>query len=92
MDRESRQVIRKAVGGFRQLDNQDWQEGFKRAADALKALRSGVEEGLRQGSICRTNDMLDFRDPSLAMRLQGFREEALREVNAVLRDAGLPPI
>ena len=92
VDRVSRHVIRKAVSGFRDLDNRDWRDGLGRASMALRELRVGIETGLRDGSIRRASGMLEFQDPADATLLEAYRDEALREVNDVLIDAGLPSL
>lgn len=92
VDRVSRHVIRKAVGGYRQLDNTGWRDGIGRAAAALKKLRGGLEVGLRDGSIVRAHGRLEFMDMRHASQLQNLRAKAVREVNKVLIDAGMPAL
>lgn len=92
VDRESRQVIRKAVGGYRQLDTSAGRDGLGRAAAALTQLRTGIEVGLSNGSIAGTGSVLSFVDNRLAQSLEALRDQALAEANAVFTGAGLPKV
>ena len=92
VDRESRHVIRKAVGGYNELDDGHNRAGLQRVDEALKQLRSKIEQGLKDNAIGRVNGFLDFHDSALANDLEEIRRRCLQELNEVLRRAGLPPI
>lgn len=92
LDRKSRHVIRKSIGGWRQIHDRDWQAAVGKIDKDLRALRAGVEHGLKDGSIRRTNNYLDFANRRKADELEELRDGCVRDLNAVLIDAGLTPI
>jgi hypothetical protein len=92
VDRETRHVIRKAVGGYHELDDEACRGGLSKVDRHLKELRSQLEQGLKDGAIRRTNGFLDFTDPKLAHKLEKLRDQCMHRLNTVLHQAGLPPI
>lgn len=92
VDRETRQIIRKAIGGYNELSDPDLRNGLAEVNSLLKTLRADVEGGLRHGRIRRVNGFLDFTLPADADRLEALRAECLFSLNGVLARAGLAAI
>lgn len=92
VDRESRHVIRKAIGGYRELDDVLAREGLGKVDAHLKNLRTQLEQGLRTGTIVSSGNYLDIRLRSLAQDLNELRQLCLRDLNQVLANAGLPTV
>lgn len=92
VDRESRHVIRRAIGGYKELDAEQARNGLRVVDLDLRHLRSRVEQGLQDGSIRKGYGYLNFRDAALAHELDRVRAQCVRGVDRVLADAGLPPI
>ncbi|MFH5927252.1 hypothetical protein [Roseomonas xinghualingensis] len=92
VDRESRQVIRKAVGGYREVNDDACRAGLGRVDKYLRQIRSQLEQGLKNKIIRRANGFLDIADPALARDLNEVRSRCIQDLNDVLRRAGIPPI
>ncbi|WP_251974899.1 hypothetical protein [Sinorhizobium meliloti] len=92
LDRTSRHAIRKSIGGWRQIHNRDWRDVLRKIDKDLRTMRAGLEQGLKDGSIRRISNFLDFTDRRRADALENLRRGCVRQLNAVLIDAGLPPI
>ncbi|WP_376702189.1 hypothetical protein RQ479_18860 [Mesorhizobium sp. ISC25] len=92
LDRESRHVIRKAVGGWRELNDLDSRDGLRRVDRHLRELRAQVEQGRKDERIRHVNGFLDFGDPALASHLDDLRSRCVRDLNKVLTRAGLPSV
>ncbi|SDC78617.1 hypothetical protein SAMN05444678_105234 [Sphingomonas sp. YR710] len=92
VDRESRHVIRKAIGGYRELSDRSSRERMSEIDRRLRQLRSQLEQGLKDGTIRRTGGYLDITDGVLARYLDTLRERRVDEMSAVLVAAGLPPL
>lgn len=92
VDRESRQVIRKAIGGYHELDDHSARTGLGDVDKHLKLLRTQLQQGLKDGTIVTIGSCLDFRQPALARYLDELRQRCLDDLNRVLRHAGIPTI
>lgn len=92
VDRESRHVIRKAVGGYREVQNRELRDRLGGLNGQLRQLRSRLEEGLKDGTIRRVNNFLGFVDPSLARSLADVRDKCRRDLNDLLQQANIPTI
>lgn len=92
VDRESRQVIRKAIGGYHELDDTVARNGLRDVDQNLKLLRTQLEQGLKDGTIVAVGTCLDLRQPALARYLDDLRQRCLDDLNRVLGHAGIPPI
>jgi hypothetical protein len=88
--RESRHVIRKAVGGWREMSNVAWREQLGEIDKRLRRLRSELTEGLKTETIRRANGFLDISDRALLQRLERTRASCLRRLNSLLIDADIP--
>nr|WP_295468199.1 hypothetical protein [Mesorhizobium sp.] len=92
VDRESRQIIRKAIGGYHELDDDVARNGLRGVDQNLKVLRSRLEQGFKDGTIIAVGTCLDIRQPALARYLDDLRQRCLDDLNHVLRHAGIPTI
>jgi len=96
LDRVTRHVIRKAVGGYVQITKLEVRAELEVLDRLLRQLRLGIEEGLRDRSIVlhhvRTARYLAFKDLALAKALTDLREQCLHALNRSRRAALLPPI
>lgn len=92
VDRESRQVIRKAIGGYRELDDAFVRKGIGQVDAHLKLLRTQLEQGRKDGTIAIVGDFLDIRQPALARYLDELRQRCLDDLNRTLRHAGIPSV
>lgn len=92
LDRRSRQPIRKAIGGWRELDDPEVREGIRHVAQLLRKLRAELERGRKDQTIRDVGGYLDFADPALARSLDDLRDRSVKTLNDVLELAGLPSI
>lgn len=92
LDRQTRHVIRKSIGGWRELDNPVWRNRIGKIDQKLRELRSRLAQGLRDGSIRHVHGFLDFRDHAVASFLEELRSQCIRDLNSLLRVAGIHPI
>jgi len=92
LDRESRHVIRKAVGGWREVDDVNIRNGLGAVNKSLRHLRTHLEQGLKDHRIRRVNGFLDFADMQLAKYLEELRTECVDVLNGVLVSANMPTL
>ncbi len=88
LDRETRHVIRRAVGGRRTIHDDKW----RRACDAiylrLQELKIEFQKGLQNSSIKQQGYCLQIQ-PQVKQRLEALRSSSVADLNAVLILAGL---
>lgn len=92
VDRQSRHVIRKAVGGWRYLEEPVWRAGLKDLDDELTELRGLLVAGIKDGRLEQRRGYLDVRDRRLAHDLDHRRHGCLARLNDLLVRAALSPI
>jgi hypothetical protein len=92
VDRISRHVIRKSIGGYRELANVSAREKVGEIDRQLRQLRSLLEQGLKDCAIRFTGGYLDIQDSALAGFLDTLRQRCVDDMNQVLVAAGLPAI
>ncbi len=92
VDRESRHVIRKAVSGWRGIENQLWRDGLKEVDGKLRMLRSELQGGLKNGAIQQQHGFLNVADFRLLLKLEKIRSETVDRLNLVLSDANIAGI
>ena len=92
VDRQSRHVIRKAVGGWRYLEEPLWRAGLKELDDELTELRGLLVAGIKDGRLEQRRGYLDVRDRRLAHDLDHRRLGCLARLNDLLVRAALSPI
>lgn len=92
VDRQSRHVIRKAVGGWRYLEDRDWRTRLKDLDSELSELRGLLVAGVKDGRLQKRHGYLDVKDCALGQRLEEGRARCLSHVNDLLVQAALPTI
>jgi hypothetical protein len=90
-DRETRRVIRKAIGGRRAIADNKVSDHLRAADEKVHKLREQFELNTAQGVISRSGSLLVI-PPALHSTLNTLRDEAVAAVNLALRHAGLKPI
>ncbi|PWW01853.1 hypothetical protein DFR52_102517 [Hoeflea marina] len=92
LDRESRHVIRKSVGGWRDLGDREARDGLDFVDKRLRQLRSKLEQGRKDKKIREVDGFLDFTDSVLARELEDLRGECVNALNGVLSRWNLPTV
>lgn len=90
-DRETRRVIRKAVGGRRAVEDMTVCGLLRVADENLQKLREQFQQSIVQGIIQQSGRLLMI-PPALQSDLTALREEAIKSVNSALKHLGLQPI
>jgi len=92
VDRETRHVIRKAVGGWHDIADDEVREALGSVNRNLRHLRTAITTGLKEGRIRHVGGFLDFTDISYATELEECRSECIDLMNRTLLGVGMPPI
>jgi hypothetical protein len=93
VNRETRHVIAKAIGGWRSISNPGWREAGRVVSGKLKELRWMIQDGIKNGVIVKVGKCgMGVRNPSTEQELLRLRRECIVELNAVLTDAGMTAI
>lgn len=90
VNRESRHVIRKVIGGWRDISDPTWKASMGNLSAELKDLRGRLVQGIKDGRIIRRSGYLDISDRLLMADLDDRRRRCLDHVRWVLSEAGLP--
>jgi hypothetical protein len=90
-DRETRRVIRKAVGGRRAVEDTSVGDLLRVADENLQNLREQFQQSIVQGIIQQSGGSLMI-PPALQSDLTALREKAIKSVNSALKHLGLQPI
>ena len=90
-DRETRRVIRKAVGGRRAVQDTSVNDLLRVADENLQKLREQFQQSIVQGIIQQSGRLLII-PPALQSDLTALRETAIKFVNSALKHLGLQPI
>lgn len=90
-DRETRRVIRKAIGGRRTIANKTIRDILSVADEKLHRLRLIFQENISNDRIIKTGSMLIIPAP-LQFTLNALRDETVDAINDALRHAGLQTI
>lgn len=90
-DRETRRVIRKAIGGRRAISSKPISDYLRVAEEKLQQLREQFQQNVGQSIIQRSGGLLQI-PPQLQSALSTLRDEAVDAVNNALRFAGLQPV
>jgi hypothetical protein len=91
LDRETRHVIRKVLGGRRSIENDKWREACESIYSLVSELESEFKDGYADGRIELKGQMLRV-DQQLKTRIKDLRSKCISELNKVLNSAGLPLI
>lgn len=90
VDRETRHVIRKVIGGWHLLHDQRLREGCGRVSEHLKKLRADLENAIDQGRVIKhPNGGLAVVDTPTGDALGQLRQQCIDEMNTVLKQAGM---
>lgn len=93
VDRVTRNVIRKTIGGWRLVSDAAWRDGLRKLDDATRKLREELQEGIRSSKIVADGrGFLVVNDQKTAQELNNLRAHCLRTLNTVLSQASLPPV
>lgn len=90
-DRETRRVIRKAVGGRRRITDKVVKDHLIDADKLLQKLRDSFNHALSVGEIRKSEGYLQI-SPRAQSDLSGLRDAAVKSINSALKAAGLQPI
>ena len=90
-DRETRRVIRKAVGGRRAVEDAYVSDLLRATDECLQKLREQFHQSIVQGIIQESGRLLII-PPALQSDLTALREKAIKSVNSALKHLGLQPI
>jgi hypothetical protein len=89
-DRETRRVIRQAIGGRQAITDIKISDDLREADAKLQQLRELFQQNL--GSDIRQSGNALCIEPNLVISLNRLRSDAISAVNAALRRAALRPI
>lgn len=92
VDRQSRAVIRTALGGWRSIDNPNWRTELKVLDGVLGRARVLMVAALRDGRLKRNGQFLDVIDLTVGREIEDARASCISILNGVLVDANLSPI
>jgi hypothetical protein len=90
-DRETRRVIRKAIGGRRAVESKPINDQLRNADEKLQKLREQFQHSIDQAIIRQSGTTL-LIPPGLQSDLSRLRDDAVAAVNDGLRQAGLQPV
>lgn len=91
-DRETKGVLRVAPGGFGMINTPAWHNGLVKVHKYVKEARAAYNKAKKSGKLAELPDQLVIHDPAIATHLDNLRGDAVRELNNVLKDAGLNEI
>lgn len=92
VNRETRHVIRKTIGGWRSLSNAQWKDQLKKLVHELKEFRGLLVDGIKDGRLQQRKGYLDIHDSTLRLELDQRRRRCMDHLNGVLRLAKLPTL
>jgi hypothetical protein len=90
VDRQTRHVIRKVLGGRRYISNDSWRAACDLIYTLVSKLESEFKDGQADGRIQLGKTLQVERQ--LELRLEGIRSKCVHELNKVLTNAGLRPL
>ncbi len=88
LDRETRHVIRRALGGRRTIHDDSWRKACDSIYLRLQELKIEFQKGLQDGSIVQHGFCLQIRQ-QVKQRLETLRSSSVADLNAILSLAGL---
>lgn len=92
VDRQSRHLIRKALGGWRAVSDPVWQSKLGTVDETLSRVRKAVLSGIKDGRLQSKCGFFTNIDPLLGNEIARDRADCIRVLNEVLLDAGVPMI
>jgi hypothetical protein len=91
-ERQTRHIIRKAIGGWRSINNPAWSDACKSVCNKIQNLRTQIQSGLDNKTIIPSGRSVNIPDKNQEQALYALRHSCVTEMNAVLAQAGLPQI
>lgn len=91
-DRKTKGLLRVAPGGAGMLSNSHWRTEVETALEKVQAARAAYKEAVESEKIIEFPKRVGVADWQVARTIDRLRSEAIRTLNAVLRDAGLPEV
>jgi hypothetical protein len=93
VDRETRHVIRKVIGGWRSLNDPDLKSGCGKVYESLRHLRERLNEASTSRSLIKCRDgQLIIQDHKLGGELAQLRKRIVDQMNEVLASVGIPTV
>jgi hypothetical protein len=92
VNRETRHVIRKSVGGWRLLKEPNWRKQLGDIDSELQELRKQLVVGLKDGRLKQHRHYLEVNDTALGQDLDRRRRLCLKRLNDTLIKAKLSPL
>ncbi len=88
-DRENKSILRVAPGGITMVSNLSWRTGLAKVLKLVKDARETYKSAKDKDLIIELAHRIEIRDWQVAQKLDRIRGDAVRELNVVLKDAGL---
>jgi len=92
VDRETRHIIRKSIGGYHELGDDRARADLAEIDKQLRSLRRQLEQGIKHGTIQVVGTILDIRDHSIVRDLEELRQQCVDDLNKVLHRCGIQTI
>lgn len=92
VDRQSKHVIQKAIGGWRSLSNSAWKAELKGIESDLQTFKIYMMEAISENMIVQHPNYLEIRDPHLVRGLDQLRASCVSRLNNVLLDGKLDTV
>lgn len=91
-DRETKGLIRTAPGGIGMIANPAWQSELQKVLALVKSTRAAYKKAKDSNQILEYPDRIAVLDPQISNDLDTLRGDAIRQLNKVLTEAGLPEV
>lgn len=91
-DRQTKGLLRAAPGGVGMLSNQGWLDEVSKVVQLVQKARAAYKSARDNAKLIEYPDRVSVLDWNVAQELDRLRGDAIRTLNPVLRDAGLPEV
>jgi hypothetical protein len=91
-DRHTKGLLRAAPGGVGMLANQGWRDEVMKVVRFIQKARAAYKSARDNAKLIEYPDRVSVLDWNVAQELDRLRGDAIRSLNPVLRDAGLPEV
>lgn len=85
--RTDRHIIRKAIGGYHEIDDDQLLTGLGQVDKQLRLLHAQLQQGLKEKTVRRIGGFLDIR-PLACAYLEDLRQRCVDDLNYVLSGSG----
>jgi len=92
LERRTRHVIRKAIGGWRLIETAAWRHTLEGINKELQVISGYLSAGLKDGRLRTENGYLEVFDHQLGTVMDAGRRRCMDMLNHILIDAGLRPL